>query len=141
MLQQNYKPVLLVEDDTVDAMAVEKAFKHLNIKNKLAHTTNGEEALEYLKNTDNTKPGIIFLDLNMPKMGGIEFMKVIKADDNLKKIPVVILTTSKTEQDRIKSFDLGIAGYIMKPMYQNSLIEMIDKIHQYWGMTIFPDDY
>jgi CheY-like chemotaxis protein len=141
MLQQDYKPVLLVEDDTVDAMAVEKAFRHLNIKNKLAHATNGEEAIEYLKNAGNPKPGIIFLDLNMPKMGGIEFMKVIKADDSLKKIPIVILTTSKTEQDRVKTFDLGIAGYIMKPMHHKSLIEMIDKIYKYWEMTIFPDDY
>ena len=103
MLKQDYKPVLLVEDDTVDAMAVEKAFRHLSIKNKLAHVINGEEALEYLQNSNNPIPGIIFLDLNMPKMGGIEFMKVIKADNDLKKIPIVILTTSKTEQDRIKT--------------------------------------
>ncbi len=139
--QQDLKPVLLVEDDTVDAMAVKKAFEHLHIENKLAIVTNGEEALEYLKNKNNAKPQIILLDLNMPRMNGIEFMKIAKSDDQLKKIPVVILTTSKAEQDRVITFHLGAAGYIMKPMDHKDFIEMMEKIHQYWELTLFPDDY
>jgi CheY-like chemotaxis protein len=138
--KQGIKPILLVEDDTVDAMAVKKAFEHLRIKNKLAIVTNGEEALEYLRNENNPKPQIILLDLNMPKMGGVEFMKIAKADDQLKRIPVVILTTSKAEQDRVITFHLGAAGYIMKPMEHEDFIEMMDKIHQYWEMTLFPND-
>jgi len=141
MPQQDSKPILLVEDDTIDAIAIEKAFHHLHIKNKLVHVTNGEEALDYLQNKDNNKPQIILLDLNMPRMGGIEFMKIAKADDVLKKIPVVILTTSKTEQDRAETFNLGAAGYVIKPMDHANFIEMMDKIHQYWELTLFPDDY
>ncbi len=139
--QQDFKPVLLVEDDTVDAMAVKKAFEHLRIKNNLVIVTNGEEALEHLRNKDNPRPQVILLDLNMPKMGGIEFMKVAKAEDELRRIPVVILTTSKAEQDRVETFNLGAAGYIMKPMNHNDFIDMMDKIHQYWEMTLFPESY
>lgn len=97
MPQQDFKLILLVEDDTVDAMAVKKAFEYLHIKNELAHVTNGEEALEYLRNKNNAKPQVILLDLNMPKMGGIEFMKIAKADDVLKKIPVIVPTTSNAK--------------------------------------------
>jgi CheY-like chemotaxis protein len=139
--QQAIKPVLLVEDDTVDAMAVKKAFNYLHIKNDLVITSNGEEALEYLRNENNPKPQIILLDLNMPKMGGVEFMKIAKADDRLSNIPVVILTTSRAEQDRVATFHLGAAGYIMKPMEHDNFIETMDKIHQYWEMTLFPDSY
>jgi CheY-like chemotaxis protein len=139
--KQDIKPVLLAEDDIIDAMAVKKAFKHLHIKNNLFIVTNGEEALEFLRDKDNPKPQIILLDLNMPKMGGIEFMKIAKADDKLRNIPVVILTTSKAEQDRVITFRLGAAGYIMKPMDHNDFIEMMDTIHQYWELTLFPDDY
>jgi CheY-like chemotaxis protein len=141
MPQQDIKPILLVEDDTVDAMSVKRAFEHLHIKNQLVLVTNGEEALEYLRNKDNAKPQIVLLDLNMPRMNGIEFMKIAKADDELKKIPVVILTTSKAEQDRVETFNLGAAGYVMKPMDHEDFIGMMDKIHQYWEMTLFPDDY
>lgn len=141
MSQQGLRPILLVEDDTVDAMAVKKAFQHLRIKNKVAHVTNGEEALDYLRNKDNPRPQIILLDLNMPRMSGIEFMKIAKADDVLKRIPVIVLTTSQADQDRIETFKLGVAGYIMKPMDHSAFIDMMDKIHQYWELTLFPEDY
>ena len=92
---RNSKPILLVEDDRVDAMTVKRALKDLNVTNLLVHTLNGEEALEYLTGEGNERPCIILLDLNMPRMNGIEFLKIIKADDELKKIPVVVLTTSE----------------------------------------------
>ena len=139
--QRDFKPILLVEDDTVDAMAVKKAFEYLHIKNKLVMVTNGEEALEYLRDKDSTRPLIVLLDLNMPRMGGVEFMKIVKADDQMRGIPVVILTTSKAEQDRVETFKLGAAGYIMKPMDHGDFVEMMEKIHQYWEMTSFPDSY
>jgi len=141
MLQQVTRPILLVEDDTVDAMAVKRAFDHLHVKNELAHVTNGEEALDYLKNEHNTKPQIILLDLSMPKMNGVEFMKVAKADYKLRNIPVIVLTTSKAEQDRVESFNLGVAGYIVKPVDHENFIDMMDKIHQYWELTVFPENY
>lgn len=140
MSQQDSKTVLLVEDDTVDAMAVEKALNYLHISDKLAHVINGEEALKYLSNKDNIKPQIILLDLNMPKMSGVEFMKIAKADNSLKKIPVVILTTSKDKQDREQTFELGVAGYIVKPLNHKKFVEIMGKIKQYWDLTLFPDN-
>ncbi len=112
---RNSKPILLVEDDRVDTMTVKRVFKDLKVTNPLVCTVNGEEALEYLRDTGNKKPCIILLDLNMPKMNGIEFLKIVKADEQLKKIPVVVLTTSNNEQDVIESFGLSVAGYIVKP--------------------------
>ncbi|MBN1392087.1 MAG: response regulator [Sedimentisphaerales bacterium] len=141
MPQQDMKPVLLVEDDVVDVMSVTKAFQYLHIRNPLVHVQNGEEALAYLRNKDNPKPQIILLDLNMPKMNGVEFMKVAKADNHLKNVPVIVLTTSSDERDRVETFKLGVAGYIMKPLNHQDFIEMMDKIHQYWEMAIFPDEY
>src|SRR4030042_5660411 len=108
---RNSRPVLLAEDDSVDAMTVKRALKDLNVTSPLVHTLNGEEALEHLKSRDNEKPCVILLDLNMPRMNGIEFMKVVKSDNELKKIPVVVLTTSQESRDKFDTFRLGIAGY------------------------------
>jgi CheY-like chemotaxis protein len=110
------KPVLLVEDDDVDAMTVTRAVDDLEIAGPLARVTDGEEALKHLRNQDNERPCIIFLDLNMPKMNGTEFLKVVKADDTLKRIPIIVLTTSKEQCDIVSSFDLCVAGYIVKPV-------------------------
>ncbi len=115
------RPILLVEDDDVDQMVMERAFKDLKIANQLVKMANGEEALEFLKTESNKKPCIILLDLNMPKMNGIEFMKILKADKALKKIPVVVMTTSGAEQDIVESFRLGAIGYIVKSIdYEKS---------------------
>ena len=115
------KPILLVEDDDVDQIAMERAFKDLKITNQLVNTADGEEALEYLKTESNEKPCIILLDLNMPKINGIEFLKILKADEALKKIPVVVMTTSRAEQDIVESFRFGAAGYIIKSIdYEKS---------------------
>ena len=89
---RNTKPVLLVEDDSIDAMTVRRAFKDLKLSNALTHRINGEEALAYLREPDVELPCVILLDLNMPRMNGIEFLKVIKQDDRLKSIPVIVLT-------------------------------------------------
>ena len=110
----NSKPILLIEDDNVDVMIVQRAFKDRKITNQLVNMANGEEALEFLKNESNKKPGVILLDLNMPKMNGMEFLRIIKADEALKKIPVVVMTTSGAEQDIVESFRLGATGYIVK---------------------------
>lgn len=132
---KNAKPIFLVEDDKVDAMTVKRALKELNVTNRLDIANNGEEALKFLRNEKNQKPGIILLDLNMPKMNGIEFLKVIKQDESLKRIPVIVLTTSKEEQDRVESFELGVAGYMVKPVDYLQFVEVMRAIDMYWTLS------
>lgn len=136
---KSHKPILLVEDDKVDAMTVKRALKDINITNRLDITSNGEEALDFLKNSDNEQPGIILLDINMPKMNGIEFLQIAKSDDDLKKIPVVVLTTSKEDQDKVDSFNLGVAGYMIKPIDYMKFVEVVKTIDLYWTLSELPD--
>ena len=136
---RNCKPVLLVEDDDVDAMTVKRAFKDLNVTNPLAHSVNGEEALKYLQDHNNEKPCVILLDLNMPKMNGTEFLKVIKADQGLKQIPVIVLTTSTEECDIVETFKQSIGGYIVKPVDYKKFVEAIRTINIYWTLSELPD--
>lgn len=132
------KPILLVEDDKVDAMTVKRALRDLNVTNHLDIVGNGEEALAYLKNEENKEPCIILLDLNMPKMNGIEFLKIIKNMDSFKMIPVIVLTTSKNEQDRIESFRLSVAGYMIKPVDYMQFVETVKMIEMYWTLSELP---
>lgn len=133
------KPVLLVEDDSIDAMTVKRAFKDLKVTNQLAVTTNGEEALDYLRDPGKNRPCVILLDLNMPKMNGTEFLKIAKADETLKKIPVVVLTTSSEERDIVESFKLSVAGYIIKPVDYKKFVEAIRTIDLYWTLSELPE--
>jgi len=135
---RNSKPILLVEDDDVDVMTVTRALKDLSVTNQLVPTGNGEEALGYLRDQRNTKPSVILLDLNMPKMNGIEFLKTVKTDEELKKIPVVVLTTSSAEQDIAESFDLGAAGYMVKSVDYVKFVEIIRTIDMYWSLSELP---
>ncbi len=137
---RNSMPILLVEDDNVDVMTVKRALKDLNIKNQLVSTANGEEALEYLKNNDKNKPGIILLDLNMPKMNGIEFLTIVKADETLKKIPVIVLTTSSHQQDIAESFKFSVAGYIVKSVDYAEFTKAINTINLYWTLSKLPSN-
>jgi CheY-like chemotaxis protein len=132
------KPILLVEDDEVDSMTVKRALKELHVTNPLAHVENGEFALEYLRDGKNEKPCIILLDLNMPIMNGIEFLQVAKHDANLRRIPVVVLTTSEEQQDKVASFDLGVAGYIRKPVDYKQFVEAVRSIDAYWTLSELP---
>ena len=133
------KPILLVEDDQVDAMTVQRALREINVTNRLDTTHNGEEALSFLRNPENEHPDIILLDLNMPKMNGIEFLKIVKQDNDLKIIPVVVLTTSQEEQDRVDSFNLGVAGYMIKPVDYIKFVEVIKTIDLYWTISELPE--
>jgi CheY-like chemotaxis protein len=136
---RNLKPVLLVEDDYVDAMTVKRAFSDLKVTNPLIHKLNGEEALEYLRTERELKPCVILLDLNMPKMNGIEFLKIAKADDELKRIPVVVLTTSKSDEDRVETFGLSVAGYMIKPTDYRKFVETVRVIDLYWSLSELPE--
>lgn len=130
--------ILLVEDDEVDIKSVKRAFKDLNITNPLAVTYNGEEALEYLKNEKNKRPALILLDLRMPRMDGLEFLKIIKKEYKLKMIPTIALTTSNEDKDKIESFNLGVSGYIIKPVNYRDFVEAIKTINIYWTLSESP---
>jgi len=132
------KCVLLVEDDAIDAMTVQRAFKDLKLTNPLAHVTNGEEALDYLRKPGNEHPCVILLDLNMPRMNGVEFMRVAKADPDLKRIPIVVLTTSTEDSDVIDSYKLSVAGYIIKPVDYKKFVEAIRTVDIYWTISELP---
>ena len=125
------KPILLVEDDYVDTMAVKRVLREFNTANDLVCSLNGEDALEYLRGKDNKMPCLILLDLNMPRMNGLEFLRTIKADEALKGIPVVVLTTSNDEQDMTRSFELGAAAYIVKAFGYGEFRERIRIIETY----------
>ena len=133
------KTILLVEDDAVDVMTVKRALREINVTNPLAVAGNGEEALEYLRNPANEKPCIILLDLNMPKMNGIEFLKTVRGDGALKGMPVVVLTTSQGEREKVESFDLGVAGYMIKPVDYRQFVEMMRAIDLYWTLSELPE--
>ncbi len=132
------KPVLLVEDDRVDTMTVQRAFKELRVNNRLETVNNGEEALAYLADPGKEKPCVIILDLNMPKMNGLEFLGVVKKDQNLKRIPVIVMTTSKTDEDKVSSFNLGVSGYMLKPIDYCQFVNVIRTIELYWTVSELP---
>lgn len=132
------KPILLVEDDQVDVMTVTRALKELHVTNPLVQKENGEEALAYLRDPANTMPCIILLDLNMPVMNGIEFLRVVKHDEVLKKTPVVVLTTSEEQQDKVNSFNFGVAGYMAKPVDYRQFVEVMRSINTYWTISEMP---
>ena len=130
---------MLVEDDSANAMMVRWAFGDLNVTNPVVHSRDGEEALEYLRDDNNRKPYIILLDLNMPKMNGIEFLKIIKGDPVIRSIPVVMLTTSDDERDIAESFYLNVAGYIVKPSDHEQFLETIRIIDLYGSFSELPN--
>lgn len=135
---KNNKPILLIEDDEVDVMSVKRAFKDLHIANPLTVLGNGEEALHYLNDPNNIKPCIILLDINMPKMGGIEFIQLAKKESLVKRIPIIVFTTSKEEKDRVESFELGVAGYMLKPVDYKQFVEVVKAIDLYWSISELP---
>ena len=135
---KNRKPILLVEDDEVDALTVKRALDQLKVLNELVIRQNGEEALDYLNKEESTLPCIIMLDLRMPKMGGIEFLEIVKNKQGLKGIPVIVMTSSKEETDIVNSYQLGVAGYIVKPVDYSRFVEAIRTVDVYWTLNELP---
>ena len=129
--------VLLVEDDPGDQKLVKISLKRQRIANELHIVSSGEEALDFLYqrgkyNGGTPRPDLILLDLNMPGMGGKEFLKRLKKDEDLKKIPVVILTTSDSERDIIDSYHLQASGYVKKPVDLEDFKNVMKEIGEYW---------
>jgi CheY-like chemotaxis protein len=136
---ENLKPVniLLVEDDPGDQKLIKTSMLEQKLANKLYIVSSGEEALEYLKqskngNSETPWPELILLDLNMPGMGGKEFLRRIKSNEDFNMIPVVILTTSDSERDILESYKLQAAGYVMKPVLLDAFCTVAKDISEYW---------
>jgi CheY-like chemotaxis protein len=131
--------ILLADDDPDDRQLTRDAFAENRLANMLNTVEDGEELLEYLQRRgryadqkDVPLPGLILLDLNMPRKDGREALKEIKADPNLRRIPIVVLTTSKAEEDILRTYDLGVNSYITKPVTFKSLVELIKLLGRYW---------
>jgi CheY-like chemotaxis protein len=131
--------ILLVEDDEVDVMNVERAFKKNNILNPLWVAGNGVDALRMLRANEIPKDHrLVLLDLNMPKMNGIEFLKEVRADDQLKNLAVVVLTTSRDERDRVEAYNFHVAGYLVKPVGFTDFVDLMATLNKYWTLVELP---
>jgi CheY-like chemotaxis protein len=137
-MKVTHKPILLIEDDQVFTMAVTRAFRELQVPNQIVYRENGEEALNFLGDENGDRPCIILLDLDMPIMNGIEFLQAVKKDERLRPIPVVVMTTSDDQQDKVNSFDLGVAGYMSKPLGYGQFVEVMRSIDTYWTISEMP---
>jgi CheY-like chemotaxis protein len=129
--------ILLVEDDPADQKLIKSSLINQKIANDLHIVNSGEEALDFFYHRgdyakDTFLPALVILDLNMPGMGGKEFLKRIKDDENLKQIPVVILTTSDSEKDILDSYKLQASGYVSKPVNLDEFKEVMKRIEEYW---------
>ena len=143
MVTQQQFSVLLVEDDDVDVMNVKRALKKNLLDIPLYRAANGLEALSILQNlraqdSGTTDKLVVLLDLNMPKMGGLEFLQILRRDDQFRHIPVIVLTTSSQEQDLEAAYELNVAGYIVKPVDFHSFVEIIGVISRYWSLCEMP---
>jgi len=131
--------ILLVEDDDVDVMNVRRAFEKNRILNPLHVASDGLQALEMLRNGEvPASRRMVLLDLNMPRMNGIEFLRELRADPELRPIPVVVLTTSNDDRDRIEAYNLNVAGYLLKPVTFVSFVELMAALNKYWSLVELP---
>jgi len=131
--------ILLVEDDDVDVMNVQRAFRANHISNPLFVAGNGLEALDMLRGGAIPKDRrIVLLDLNMPRMNGIEFLQELRADPEFAATPVVVLTTSNDDRDKMRAYDLNIAGYLVKPVTFSDFSELMVTLNKYWSLVELP---
>ena len=141
-LMRSNKPILLVEDDEVDVLTVQRALRDLKVSNPLLIASNGEEALEILRRTHGDskepQPAIVLLDLNMPRMGGLQFLRMIRDQEFAKGIPVIVLTTSRQDEDIFEGFNLSVAGYMVKPVDYRKFVEVMKAIDLYWSLSELP---
>lgn len=132
---KDQKSILLLEDNLIESEKVARALKKLEFTNPLHICRNGLEGLDWLAAHKDDLPGVILLDLKMPKMDGLEFLEKIKGMDDYKKVPVIILTTSKHEKDRVSSFENHAAGYMVKPVRYSDFVQMLNTIKHYWDTS------
>lgn len=142
-MEEKIFTIMLVDDDQVDVMNVQRAFKKNNITNQLYVANNGIEALELLRGTEQTEkitpaPKIILLDINMPKMNGIEFLRELREDPALHSISVFIMTTSNDDRDKFDAYNLNVAGYILKPVSFEKFVNAVSVLNNYWKLCELP---
>ncbi|MCB0281140.1 MAG: response regulator [Calditrichae bacterium] len=142
---QKYEPIriLLADDDEDDRFLIQEAFSENKLENQLNFVTDGEELMDYLYQRDkfsdkqaSPRPDLILLDLNMPRKDGREALKEIKNDDDLKRIPVVILTTSEAEEDILKTYNMGVNSFITKPVTFDGMVDIIKTLDKYWFQIV-----
>ncbi|MFI1773294.1 response regulator [Thalassobellus citreus] len=126
--------ILLIEDDMIEIMKFNRTISSLKLNHKIIEANNGEDALAILEKKEEL-PDIILLDLNMPKIDGIEFLKILKADKALKFIPTIVLTTSNNQKDLLECYEIGIAGYVLKPLKYEDYVSKIEKLLAYWSIN------
>lgn len=131
------RPILLIEDDDVDVMTMQRVFKDLKSSIPLIIHRNVEDAINYLKITHIT-PSLILLDLNLPLMDGFDFLGIIKNNPVSKLIPIIVLSSSNRLEDRIKSYEMGVVGYMIKSMDYEEWVETIDVVINYWSLNLLP---
>ncbi len=131
--------ILLVDDDEVDVMNVQRAFTKANLTNPIHVAGNGLQALELLRSgTLGQHRLLVLLDLNMPRMNGIEFLRELRADPQLKGTSVVVLTTSNEDRDKVEAYQLNVAGYLLKPVTFNTFVDLTSALHKYWTLVEMP---
>jgi CheY-like chemotaxis protein len=131
--------ILLVDDDDVDVMNVKRAFKKANIMNPVFVANDGLEALDKLRGGQVPEHRrLVLLDLNMPRMNGIEFLREIRNDPALKNTSVVVLTTSDDDNDIVEAYDLNVAGYLLKPVTSHKFVDLMAQINRYWALVEMP---
>lgn len=133
-MEQRKLNILLIEDDAIEVMKLHRTISSKGLDHNIIEANNGVEALEILKNKEEL-PDIILLDLNMPKINGIEFLSILKADEVLKYLPTIVLTTSQNHKDILECYKIGIAGYVIKPLKYQEYVEKIEKVLAYWSMN------
>lgn len=131
--------ILVIDDDEVDVMNVQRAFKKGNITNPLFVAADGIQGLEVLRGAEFPKTNrLVLLDLNMPRMNGIEFLRELRADAELKSTTVVVLTTSNDSRDKIDAYNLNVAGYLTKPVTFGSFVDLMVTLNKYWMLVELP---
>ncbi len=128
--------ILFIEDDIIEVMKLKRTIKPLYLNHKIIEVTNGEDALNLLSTIDKL-PDIILMDLNMPKISGIEFLSLLRANKLFNQIPTIVLTTSGNTSDILKCYNLGISGYLTKPLKYEEYVIKINNIISYWSMNEF----
>ncbi len=126
--------ILFIEDDLIEGMKFNRVIDGLEYNYKVIEATNGEEALQVLRQNE-TLPNIILLDLNMPKLNGIDFLRILKEDDVLRQIPTIVFTTSNNRKDILECYKIGIAGYIIKPLKYEDYKEIVKRTLDYWSVN------
>ena len=131
--------ILLVDDDDIDVMNVRRAFEKGRIANLLLVAHDGDEALAMLRGTEFPKARrLVLLDLNMPRMSGIEFLRIVRGDPELQATSVVVLTTSDDERDKVNAYNLNVAGYLLKPITLGTFVEVMATLQKYWQLVELP---